>query len=251
MKNYQDINAETIDRWVEEGWEWGKAISHEEYVNACNGQWDVLLTPTKPVPKEWFGSLKGKRLLGLASGGGQQMPIFTAAGAVCTVLDYSPKQLESERMVADREGYDINIIRGDMTKPLPFEDDSFDLIFHPVSNCYVQEVKPIFKECYRVLKHGGVLLCGLDNGINFLFVNEDDRSELCVFPFDPLKNPEQRAQLEKDDDGMQFSHTMEEQIGGQLEAGFRLTHLYEDTNGAGTLHEHNIPCYLATRAIKE
>lgn len=251
MKNYQDINAETIDRWVEEGWEWGKAISHEEYVNACNGQWDVLLTPTKPVPKEWFGSLKGQRLLGLASGGGQQMPIFTAAGAVCTVLDYSPKQLESERMVANREGYDINIIRGDMTKPLSFEDDSFDLIFHPVSNCYVQEVKPIFKECYRVLKHGGVLLCGLDNGINFLFVNEDDRSELCVFPFDPLKNPEQRAQLEKDDDGMQFSHTMEEQIGGQLEAGFRLTHLYEDTNGAGTLHEHNIPCYLATRAIKE
>lgn len=179
------------------------------------------------------------------------MPIFTAAGAVCTVLDYSPKQLESERMVADREGYDINILRGDMTKPLPFEDDSFDLIFHPVSNCYVQEVKPIFKECYRVLKIGGVLICGLDNGINFLFVNEDDRSELCVFPFDPLKNPEQRAQLEKDDDGMQFSHTMEEQIGGQLEAGFRLTHLYEDTNGAGTLHEHNIPCFLATRAIKE
>lgn len=251
MKNYQDINAETIDRWVEEGWEWGKAISHEEYVNACKGQWDVLLTPTKPVPKEWFGNLNGKRLLGLASGGGQQMPIFTAAGAACTVLDYSPKQLESERMVADREGYDINILRGDMTKPLPFEDDSFDLIFHPVSNCYVQEVKPIFKECYRVLKIGGVLICGLDNGINFLFVNEDDRSELCVFPFDPLKNPEQRAQLEKDDDGMQFSHTMEEQIGGQLEAGFRLTHLYEDTNGAGTLHEHNIPCFLATRAIKE
>ena len=72
-----------------------------------------------------------------------------------------------------------------------------------------------------------------------------------MFPFDPLKNPEQRAQLEADDDGVQFSHTMEEQIGGQLEAGFRLTHLYEDTNGAGTFHEHHIPCYLATRAVKE
>lgn len=22
MKTYQDINKETIDRWVEEGWEW-------------------------------------------------------------------------------------------------------------------------------------------------------------------------------------------------------------------------------------
>lgn len=251
MENYQDINASTIDRWIEEGWEWGKPISHEEYVDACNGKWGVLLTPTKPAPKEWFGELKGKRILGLASGGGQQMPVFAALGAECTVFDYSLRQLESERMVSRREGYGIDVVRGDMTKPLPFEDDSFDLIFHPVSNCYVQEVKPIFKECYRVLKPGGILLCGLDNGINFMFVDEDDRSELCRFPFDPLKNPEQRAQLERDDDGMQFSHTMEEQVGGQLEAGFRLTHLYEDTNGVGTLHEHNIPCFLATRAVKE
>lgn len=251
MENYADINAATIDRWIEEGWEWGIPISHEEYERALQGDWQMVLTPTKPVPKAWYGELKGKRVLGLASGGGQQMPVFAALGAVCTVFDYSERQLESERLVAAREGYDIRIIRGDMTKPLPFEDGEFDLIFHPVSNCYVQEVKPIFRECFRVLAPGGILLSGLDNGINFLFANEDCREELSMFPFDPLKNPEQRAQLESDDDGMQFSHTMEEQIGGQLEAGFRLTHLYEDTNGAGTFHEHHIPCYLATRAVKE
>lgn len=249
--DYQDKNAETIDRWIEEGWEWGIPISHEEYERARQGDWSMLLTPTKPVPKEWFGSLKGKRVLGLASGGGQQMPLFAALGAVCTVFDYSPRQLESERLVAEREGYSIEIIRGDMSKPLPFEDGSFDLIFHPVSNCYVREVKPIFKECFRVLAPGGVLLSGLDNGVNFLFVDEDKRDEMCVFPFDPVANPQQRKQMEEEDDGFQFSHTMEEQVGGQLEAGFRLTHLYEDTNGAGTFHEHNIPCFLATRAIKE
>ena len=98
----------------------------------------MLLTPTKAVPHAWFGELKGKRVLGLASGGGQQMPIFTALGAVCTVLDYSERQLESERMVSQREGYDIRILRADMSKPLPFEDGEFDLIFHPVSNCYVR-----------------------------------------------------------------------------------------------------------------
>lgn len=249
--DYQDKNAETIDRWIDEGWEWGIPISHEEYVKAQQGDWGVLLTPTKPVPKEWFGDLKGKRVLGLASGGGQQMPIFAALGAVCTVFDYSPRQLESERLVAEREGYPIEIIRGDMTKPLPFEDGSFDLIFHPVSNCYVREVKPVFKECFRILAPGGALLSGLDNGINFLFLEEDKRDELSYFPFDPVANPRQREQLEEADDGFQFSHTMEEQIGGQLEAGFRLTHLYEDTNGAGTFHEHNIPCFLATRAVKE
>ena len=128
--DYPDINAATIDRWVEEGWEWGKPISHEVYEQAVNGNWDVLLTPTKPVPHEWFGELKGKQVLGRASGGGQQMPIFAALGAECTVLDYSPRQLESEAQVARREGYDITIIRADMTKPLPFPDEAFNLNFH-------------------------------------------------------------------------------------------------------------------------
>ena len=93
--NYQEINARTIDSWVEGGWEWGKPISHEDYAKALRGEWDVLLTPVRPVPHEWFGDLKEKKLLGLASGGGQQMPVFAALGADCTVFDYSEKQLEN------------------------------------------------------------------------------------------------------------------------------------------------------------
>ena len=156
--SYQDINRKTIDRWVDDGWEWGKPISREVYAAAKNGQWDVKLTPVKFVPHDWFGDLKDRRVLGLAAGGGQQMPIFAALGAKCTVLDYSEKQLESERMVAQRESYDITIVRADMTKRLPFDDNSFDLIFHPVSNCYVYAVLPIWRECARVLKPGGRLL---------------------------------------------------------------------------------------------
>lgn len=248
-KSYQDINAETIDRWIAEGWEWGVPIDHETYEKAKSGSWDVLLTPTKPVPHEWFGELKGKKVLGLASGGGQQMPIFTALGAECTVLDYSPAQLESERLVAQREGYAIEIVRADMTKPLPFADESFNLIFHPVSNCYVEEVEPIWRECWRVLKYGGVLLAGLDNGVNFYF---DDAEEKIAFtmPFNPVKNEEHRKFLADQDCGMQFSHSLTDQIGGQLRAGFRLADVYEDTNGAGNLHEHNIPTFWATRAVK-
>lgn len=248
--NYQDINAATIDRWVEEGWEWGKPISHETYENAKNGTWDVLLTPTIPVPHEWFGDMNGKKLLGLASGGGQQMPIFAARGAICTVLDYSPKQLESERMVSQREGYDIDIIRADMTKPLPFPDETFDIIFHPVSNCYVADVLPIWRECYRILKKGGALLAGLDNGLNFAF-DIEEKNVIFKMPFDPLHNEEHCKFLEKENDGMQFSHTIDEQIGGQLAAGFRLTNVYGDTNGIGNLHDHNIHTFWATRAIKE
>lgn len=246
---YQDINARVIDRWVEEGWEWGVPISHEEFEQAKTGRWNMVLTPTKPVPHSWFGDLKGKKVLGLASGGGQQMPIFVALGADCTVLDYSPRQLDSERLVAQREGYDIRIIRADMTKPLPLDDEEFDLIFHPVSNCYVAEVKPIFRECFRILKHGGIFLAGLGNEVNYL-VDEDEQSIIYSMPFNPLIHEDQRKMLEETDSGMQFSHTLEEQIGGQLEAGLVLTHLFSDTNGEGRLHEMGIETYIATRAIK-
>ena len=246
-----DLNALTVDRWVEEGWEWGKPLSHEEFLKALEGDWQMVLTPVKPVPRTWFPDLKGRRVLGLAAGGGQQMPLFAAAGAVCTVLDYSGKQLESEKEVAVREGYAIDVVRADMTKTLPFEDASFDLIFHPVSNCYIRDVEHVWRECARVLKKGGLLMAGLDNGINFLFGEGDESRISGYLPFDPLKNPDQMEILKREDGGVQFSHTIEEQIGGQLRAGFELLDLYSDTNGSGFLQERGVPCFFATLSRKK
>ncbi|MBR2782721.1 MAG: class I SAM-dependent methyltransferase [Firmicutes bacterium] len=248
--DYTEINAATVDRWVEEGWEWGRPISHEDYAKALAGDWQLLLTPTKAVPRSWLGELRGRRVLGLASGGGQQMPVFSALGAECWVLDYSAKQLEREATVAAREGYAIHALRADMTKPLPYGDGFFDFIFHPVSNCYIREVQPVWEECRRVLKPGGRLLAGLDNGVNFLFAENDESRIVQRLPFDPLSDPEQMEFLRREDAGVQFSHGIEEQIGGQLRAGFRLLDLYEDTNGSGFLHEHGVPTYWATLAQK-
>lgn len=250
MKKYQDINSEVIDKWVMEGWEWGKPISHEEFLLAKKGTWQMVLTPNVPVPQSWFPPLKGKKVLGLASGGGQQMPIFAALGADCTILDYSSKQLESEAMVANREGYNINIVKADMTKRLPFLDNSFDFIFHPVSNVYIENVGPVFNECYRILKKGGTMIAGLDNGINFAF-DEDEAVLRFSLPFNPLKNKDQYDYMMSHDYGIQFSHTLSEQIGGQLKAGFRLLDIYEDTNSEGYLKEKNVPSFIATRVIKE
>lgn len=248
--SYTDHNSKTIDSWCETGWEWGRPIDHETYLRALAGDWFVLLTPTVPVPRAWFGDLKGARVLGLASGGGQQAPIFTAAGARCTVIDYSAKQIESEQLVADREGYNIDLVRADITQGLPFADASFDLIFHPVSNCYIEDVLPVWRECARVLRPGGVLLSGLDNGINYV-VDQEEKQIIRGLPFNPLKNEALKTLCLENYWGMQFSHTIEEQIGGQLKAGFVLTDIYQDTNGQGRLHELGIPCFHATRAVKK
>lgn len=259
MKDYTEINAKIWDVWAKNGCCWSVPVTHEVFMDAKNGTWDVILTPCKPVPKEWFapfirnGRLDGAKLLGLACGGGQQMPIFSALGAECTVLDHSDSQLESEHSVAAREGYPINIIKADMTKPLPFEDESFDVIFHPVSNCYIEDVYHVWNECFRILKSGGVLLAGMDNGFNFIVEDFTVRPLVISnrLPFNPLKMSEERfRQMAENHEGIQFSHTLEEQIGGQLKAGFLLTDVFEDFNNDPDAISDGIPAYWASRAVK-
>ena len=248
-ERYTDINARVISSWVDEGWEWGTPIDHDTFVRASQGDWQIVLTPTVPVPRAWWPRLEGAEVLGLASGGGQQMPILAAAGARCTVLDYAPAQLEAERLVAAREGYDIEIVQADMTRPLPFADECFDVVVNPVSLCYVREIDPVFAEVARVLRPGGVLLAGFDTGFNYV-VDEAEERIVRGLPYDPIADP---ALLEVDDVeevGMQFSHTTGELLGSVLRAGLAIDDLYDDVNGEGRLSELGIPTMLAVRAHK-
>ena len=241
---YQDENIKTIERWIkEEDWKWGKPIDHDTFIRALKGDFDIVLTPIKPVPHDWLDDVKDKKVLGLASGGGQQMAILSALGAKCTVFDLSEVQLNSDKFVADREGYDIRLVKGDMTKPFPFEDEEFDIIFSPVSYCYIEKLEPLFKECYRVLKKGGKYMFGADNTINY--ITNDEKEIVNTLPFNPLVNEEQKQSMIENDCGYQFSHTLEETIGIPLKNGFKLIDLYEDTNGDGRLEELHIPTYIA------
>lgn len=118
-----------------------------------------------------------------------------------------------------------------------------------MSNCYIENVLHVWDECYRVLKKGGVLVAGLDNGINYIF-DEEETTLKRPLPFNPLHDSQLYQESMDQDLGIQFSHTLDEQIGGQLKAGFTLTALYEDTNGTGKLHDYCAPTFIATRAIK-
>lgn len=249
--DYTKYNSKIIDQWVNEGWEWGKPVSHEEYMAAKNGKFKLVLTPNRAIPDDWYPNpLKGQKILGLASGGGQQMPILSALGGICTVFDYSQKQLDAEKLVAEREGYQIEMIRGDMTKKLPFADESFDMIIQPVANSYIEDVQHVWDESYRILKPGGRLLVGLDNGINYIF----DKTETKLYrplPYNPLKDAEVNKEFPPEEEGYQFSHTLDEQLRGQIKAGFQIVDLYEDTNSEGKLHDYNIPTFWACYSVKK
>jgi SAM-dependent methyltransferase len=252
-------NRDAWDRYVEEGNKWTLPVSAEEIARAQAGEWGIVLTPTIPVPRDWYPELAGAQVLCLASGGGQQGPILAAAGAVVMVFDNSPRQLERDRLVAERDDLSLTTVEGDMRDLGIFPDAHFNLIVHPVSNLFIPELDALWAEAYRVLKPGGVLLAGFTNPLRYLFDEDlmDDEGILTVRHKLPYAEPDaldsaQIARYVEEGRAFEFSHSLEAQIGGQLGAGFILTGFYEDTFG----DEFNdpiskfTPSFIATRALK-
>jgi SAM-dependent methyltransferase len=252
-------NRSAWDKEVERGNQWTLPVSDEEIAAARVGVWDIILTPTKPVPKEWFRGLEGLDVLCLASGGGQQGPILAAAGARVTVFDNSPKQLRQDRLVAERHMLPITTIEGDMADLSVFDGQSFDLIVHPVSNLFVPDIQPVWQETFRVLRRGGVLLAGFTNPVIYLFDHDlAERTGILqvkyALPYSDLTSLPDEERLRYIETGapLEFSHTLQDQIGGQIEAGFIIAGFFEDTFGEedNDLLTDYMPSFIATRAVK-
>ncbi len=247
-------NRDAWDRYVDDGEsEWTKPVSPEIIARARKGDFSILLTETKPVPREWFPPLKELDTLCLASGGGQQGPVLAAAGANVTVFDNSPRQLDQDRSVAKREGLGIRLVEGDMRDLSIFADESFDFIFHPVSNLFIHEIRPVWHEAYRVLRHGGTLLAGFMNPIFYVFdIEKAEKGNLSVqykLPYADSEHTEIAEKMIADGDALEHSHSLTDQLGGQTDAGFAIIGFYEDRMRNIIISEYT-PTYLATRAIK-
>ncbi len=251
-------NQQAWDHQVEEGNEWTLPVSAEEIARAREGDWSVVLTPVRPVPRDWFPpNLEGLKILALASAGGQQAPILAAAGADVTVFDASDKQLDRDREVAEREGLELDAVQGDMADLSAFPDETFDLVIHPVSNCFSPVILPVWKEVARVLVPEGILLAGFTNPVALLVDPEASEKGVATLkysmPFaepDHLTEEEKRRYTEKNEP-LVYAHSLEDQLGGQLAAGLALTDLFEDygRDKKEAIDKH-LPAYMATRAMK-
>lgn len=257
MNEYIQFNKDAWDNRVKNKNRYTLPMSHETFIQQLEQPLSVALTIGKSVPIEWFEKTKGKKILGLACGGGQQSAVFASHGYDVTIMDFSQEQLDNDVLVAKRENFKITTVQSDMTQPFPFDDESFDIIFCPVSNVFIQDLTNLWNECYRILRPEGLLMVGYMNPWAYMFDMDEvwDHPEITLtpkftIPFDSVSLKEQGKIQIDSQYGYEFSHTLETQIGGQLRAGFAMIDFYESNDTSSRLSQYN-SLYLANLSIKQ
>ncbi|RKQ34741.1 class I SAM-dependent methyltransferase [Oceanobacillus halophilus] len=250
-------NQDAWDKKVEAGARYTKPVSTEIIEKGRQGDWGISVTTEKAVPRDWFPKdMNGLRILCLASGGGQQGPILAATGADVTVMDISEKQLEQDLFVAKRDGLNLKTIKGEMSDLSYFADNYFDLIVHPVSNVFVKDVHPVWKEAARVLKSRGVLISGFTNPLLYIFDDYQERQGILkVTNSIPTSTKEYLTEKEWKEhvlsgEAIEYGHSLEDQIQGQIDAGFVIAGFYEDDFGGNRILDQYIKTFIATKAVK-
>ena len=252
--NVQGINRQAWNQRVKEGINpYTQPVTSAQVATAKRGEWQIFLTGGRPIPSAWL-EVAERDVLCLASGGGQQGPLLAAAGARVTVFDLSDEQLAQDRLVAERDGLELQTVQGSMTDLSAFADASFDTIIHPISNCFVPDVNPVWREAYRVLRPGGHLLAGMVNPVLYALDDESEDDRLVVrhkIPYSDLENlnPDEQQGRFSEGRALEFGHTLDDLIGGQLAAGFTLTGFYEDRFPGKPVDDY-LAVLLVTRALK-
>lgn len=248
-------NAMSWDKEALRGSKWTKPLNSMEIEKAKRGYCKLFLTPSREVPPEWLEGIANKKVLCLGGGGGQQSAILALLGADVTVVDISKEQLENDKFIAKTYNLNITTIQGDMRNLFFLDSDSFHLIIHPISNIFVDDILPVWKECHRILKTNGVLISGIINSLLYLFDFEDDCSPLTVkhsIPYSTIDSicDEELENYLQENLPLEFSHTLEEQIQGQIDAGFSITGFLEDNSGGQYILDKYINSYILVRAEK-
>ena len=225
-----------INELAENGVSFSIPVTHEEIEAYINTREKDFMPPSEWIPS----NITGMKVLLLAGAGGQQAPLFAAIGADVTLIDMSDKMLERDREVAERENLRIKIEKGNMCDLSRFDDEYFDFIVNPPSLFYVPDVVPVFKECHRVLKNGGIFMMIAPNPINYVCDYDSEKNIYVACNKLPYISQEKEDQ----GDWIEYGHTLDSYIGGQIRCGFSIIGFYEDRSGE--------PCdtYFATRAVK-
>ena len=209
MNNYIKLNE---DRWNNVKNDYTEPLTHEELEEVRNNPISVALTVGKKVPKEWFEKANGKKILGLACGGGQQGPVFAI------------------------KGFDI------VFNPVS------NVYIEDLENMYKEASRVLKKGGLLMVGFMNPWIYMYDADIVW---DKPDEELLLKFsiPFNSKELEEEGKITINPEYGYEFSHTLETQIRGQLKNGLAMIDFYESCDKRNRLSRYGND-YIATLCIK-
>ena len=253
---YAKANSKAWDWEAEHGSGWAKIVDEEKIRKAKDGHPEICVTVNKTVPEAWLLPLKGRHVLSLGGGGGQQTPTLAAFGCDTESADISHVMIERDNEALRCYGLEARTHIMDMNDLSEFPEKSFDAVISPVSMNFIEDVSIVFGEVSRILKPNGTFIFGIANPALYMF-DDDKLAEgkmkvKYTLPFaDPvsLSKKELRKRLKRKDT-IEYSHTLESIIGGLTAKGFVINGFYSDGSDFEPIDSFLHDCYLAFRAIR-
>jgi ubiquinone/menaquinone biosynthesis C-methylase UbiE len=245
----------------------------EGYRAYSRGERSTLPGPTYtdgPVVRLMMRDVRGKNVLCLAGGGGQQSAVFALLGANVTVFDLAPEQLEADQRAADHYGYIVRTIQGDMRDLSPLPTAHFDRVYQPISTLFIPDLRELYRGVARVTKSGG--LYHSQYAVPLLYMAEQRPWDGEAYML-RITQPYMRGAIFETEDGRlnfsegrffaEFHHLLSDIINGHIAEGFEIRGVWEDPRPDGGpplqelepgTQEHNerfIPFGLAVVAMRQ
>ena len=193
-------------------------------------------------PEGMMGACRGKDVLCLAGGGGQQSVAYALLGARVTVFDLVDLQLQRDRETAEHYGVELEVVQGDMRDLSALEVRSFDIVHHAHSINFIPNPEVVFHEVSRVIRPGGLYRLTFTNPfIHGTWETDWDGSGYPVsreYADGEVVGVDLNWYIDDDDGGQvevegptEFRHTLSTLVNELTSRGFVILGLWEDTSG--------------------
>ena len=235
------IQLAEVRRAIERGNDFTKPwlnLAVEAYEAYGRGERDTLPGPTYtdgPAVLLMMKGVRGKNVLCLAGGGGQQSAVFSLLGANVTVLDLTPEQLESDQEAARHYGYEVRTIQGDMRDLSALPDAHFHRIYQPISTLFVPDLREVYSGVARILKSGGRYYSAYAVPLLYMAENKGwDGKGYTLYITEPyirgaiLETEEEKMNFAEGESYSEFHHLLSDILNGLLAEGLRIRGVCEN-----------------------
>lgn len=154
--NLSKINSDAYDNWHQTVH--GQDVLTESKLEG----WHIDALSLSP-------SLEGLNLLEVGCGAGDFAIHLSKQLAVVTAVDFSAKAIEIAKEKSKAQNQSVNFQVAD-AQSLPFDSNSFDLIFSCECLEHIPEPEKALNEFYRVLKPSGCLILTTENYSNAMIL---------------------------------------------------------------------------------